>query len=613
MTASRRIVTAVFLSGALVGGVFVLPYWFPPSSPILSASMLAGFNNALAYDVYVVVLGLLAYVLAPFVAKPHVLGALTPSRPLFRVPSWPAVAIIVGHIVLFTALYLRRHAFVFAEALYFEDAAYRVSAGQLPFVDFIFFYGPLFVFPTAILGRYAGILLAYGIVYVMAYVAGLYLLYVVMDALVAERRRLNWWFALLAVGFFNPITGLNYTFGRFLLPIVSLLAVWQCQAAFTIRRWWLAVALVGLAILCSPDIAAVTVIGSGLLIAASGIEAWRSSRIQQYAAIVAIPGVALIVAVVPLLLLDGTWGPVFAYVKPIATFSSGGWSTPIDPSLPMLTGVGLTALACAILVAGLANPRDRERRPLVAAFGITLLLMQRAIFGKADVLHIIYSGLPAFLVVVAWQAAAVERRAPRWIGAAMIIGLMIPLQFYHAMLFVPSLMARFEMSEVAHASTDAPATAKADIQASLATAVDRFGDDRLYYMHKLEYYRLPIYLERRLKPFLHHPSLTSAFTKEDIEDVIGELKQGGAVVLARRTDLMLSGPPAPLPTRWPYYAMSAPLPGSTVFNLTTEFQWRLEKPLIEFLTTAYDTTFEDGEIVGLVLKSDSTRPAHALQ
>ena len=119
-------------------------------------------------------------------------------------------------------------------------------------------------------------------------------------------------------------------------------------------------------------------------------------------------------------------------------------------------------------------------------------------------------------------------------------------------------------------------------------------------MHRLEYYRLPIYLRYQLKPFLYHPSLTSAFTTKDIEGVIGSLRETDVIVLARRSDLVVT-PPRLFPMRWWYYATSSPLPGSQVYNLTLEFQSRLEAPLVQFLNSDYYVrAFEDGEIVGLV-------------
>jgi hypothetical protein len=94
--------------------------------------------------------------------------------------------------------------------------------------------------------------------------------------------------------------------------------------------------------------------------------------------------------------------------------------------------------------------------------------------------------------------------------------------------------------------------------------------------------------------------------------MIAMLRASSAIVLSRTADLALDTP-VPLDTRWPYFLTSSPLPGSTVYNLTTAFQSRLDRPLVEFLNTAYRREFEDGEIVGLVLREQTVAAGHAVQ
>lgn len=95
------------------------------------------------------------------------------------------------------------------------------------------------------------------------------------------------------------------------------------------------------------------------------------------------------------------------------------------------------------------------------------------------------------------------------------------------MLFRPYIernIVRAQGMSGGHASGRSSATKEA-IQANIARAVEQFGRDRLYYMHKLEYYRLPIYLRFGLEPILYFPSLTTAFTEADIQRVILELRE----------------------------------------------------------------------------------------
>jgi hypothetical protein len=601
MTA-KHLFRAVVSLGGLSFGVFILPYLFPPASAILSASSLAGFNNSLAYAWYVGALVLAAYALAGQVSGDGAREAFEGTGPLFVAPPVAVIAVMAAHLGLFVALYARTHGFVFGEPLYFQDAAYRMHAGSVPFVDFVFFYGPLLISPVVFLAGYVGIPAAYGIYYVASYLAGLYLLYVVLAALLGRKRQLVAWYCVFAIGFFNPITGLNYTLGRFLLPIVTLLASWRCYQAPSTGRWLGAVALMTAAFLCSPDIA---VVALASVLVLCGLLCWidgRDRRLTTSAAVLAgIPVGALVLAGGLMRFIDGTWRPLVGYLRPIVTFSAGGWNTPIDPSLPALALIAATVLTVARLWRAWRDCRGTRLAALLAAYGVMVVLMQRAGLGKADVVHLAFSGLPAFLPAAAWTLPKAGPRPLRWMTALLIVGVVGPLQFYHAMLFVPSLLQRWTRPAVSASGAGripAPPT-RSEIQASLAKAVEHFGTGQLYYMHRLEYFRLPIYLRYQLKPFLYHPSLTSAFTSEDIAGVIQSLRQSGVTVLARRSDLTASGA-TPIPTHWWYYVTSSPLPGSEVYNLTLEFQARLEAPLVQFLNSEYDVAFEDGEIVGLV-------------
>jgi hypothetical protein len=524
------------------------------------------------------------------------------------------IGTMIGCAALFGFLYRVTHGFMFAEALYFQDAAYRVRAGMTPFVDFNFFYGPLLVYPTALLSRYLGLSGAYAVYYVATWLAGLYLLWVVVAALVDDRRLAICWFLFFAVGFINPITGLNYTFTRFMLPPVTLLAVWRSLHGFTWPRSVIAVALVALAILCSPDIGVVTLAGAAVLSALSLAQAGAGGGAARVRC-VAIPLAGVIVAGGALMLIDGTVGSLEAYFRPIVTFSAGGWSTPIDPSVPMLALLGFSALVAALLWAMWWRAPISPMGALAAGYAAMFMLMQRSIFAKADVEHIAYSGIPVFVAAAGWSSSSpVNRRRSTWLAGALLVGIVAPLQFYHAMLFLPSVVQRASRATVVSAAgaAAAPAASKDAIRASLARAVEFFGPDRIYYMHHLEYYRLPIYVDYQLKPFLYHPSLTSVFTREDIEGVTRELQASQAVVLTRRVDLDLPVV-RPLPTRWWYFATSSPLPGSAVFNLTVQFQARLEEPLRQFLVTNYTRQFENGEIVGLTFRTPGALTRRAVQ
>jgi hypothetical protein len=61
------------------------------------------------------------------------------------------------------------------------------------------------------------------------------------------------------------------------------------------------------------------------------------------------------------------------------------------------------------------------------------------------------------------------------------------------------------------------------------------------------------------------------------------------------------------------FLTSSPLPGSSVFELTSRFQTKLEAPLLEFLMTEYDIGLEDGEIVALLPREVGANASEGLR
>ena len=577
---------------------------FPRATSILSASSLAGFNNSLAYAWFVLVLGLPAHLLA---------NALPPAIMTFRapepghpslVPTKTVVVTILCHLLLFGALYAYKRGFVFAEALYFEDLIYRMSVGAVPFVDVHFFYGPLLLYPAAFLSHAMSIEAAYAIYYIAVYAIGLYFLFVVLAWLVPARKEADGWFLVFALGFFNPYTGLNYTLVRHLLPVIVLVATWWYVRKINGLRMAAVLALVFFALTYSSEIGLVTLISVGTFSTLWIIHLKPRAKVGSViAAHLAPPILAVAVLGAVFYWIDPNLHALRSYIQPIFTFSSGGWSTPIDPSLPMLTMIVLTVVVGAVALRALRGQPWGEASCWLTAYGLMVILMQRAAFGKADVVHIVYSGLPLYLLSVRVCSSCDGRDAWRkGLRYLLIVGLIGPLQLFHVMQYAPFLEKYFVEPPAQQSSHPAGRIRpnKEAIQASIVRAVEHFGSDQLYYMHKLEYYRLPVYTRLHLRPVLYYPSLTSAFTQEDIQEVIRELRTANIIVIALRRDLAEEVHSQDGGLHWLHYMMSFPLSGSSVFDLTLQFQAKLETPLSEFLKSSYEVQFEDGEVLALV-------------
>lgn len=615
-----RVIISLFLLLSLAGmavGVFIAPYLVPQPGALLSVSALAGFNNSLAYALYVLFLGLVIYLatrLSPTRAEPA--EPLVASRPSLVPP--PIVTLVLGlHVVLFGALYAFKHGFVFAEALYFQDLLYRMKAGAVPFVDVHFFYGPALLYPALFLTRYVGIELAYAVYYVATYVVGLYLIYVVLGCLLRSHREAQAWFVFFALGLFNPYTGLNYAIVRHMLPVVALLAAWWCFRAPGVGSLAGTVVVVTLALVYSPEIGVVTLLSVGTLSALVLLRPSGGLVLRAHPLVhLAVPVSSAALMVLLFHVIDPSYRALASYFELILTFSSGGWNTPIDPSLPTLTMIALTIMVGVVIVRTVRSRGWDESAVWLVSYGVLILLMERAAFGKADISHIAYSGLPLYLLAVRCAPGFWTWNGKNaWMAVLLFVGLVGPQQLYHGMLFLPYVersVVHAQGMSGGHASGRSSATKEA-IQAGIARAVEQFGRDRLYYMHKLEYYRLPIYLRFGLEPILYFPSLTSAFTDKDMRGVIDELRERRAIVIARQADLEQLPPAVESGPHWLMFLTSSPLPGSAVYDLTNRFQARLEAPLLEFLKAEYDIGLEDGEIVALLPREVGAKASEGLR
>ena len=138
MIPDRRAAIGVLiaLSIALLYGTWILPYRFPPSQFVIGASYEVGFNNAVSFLAYLICVPLIALVAAPllpaFGTRP--IGAVREHGLADRT----AAVVILGHVFLFAALYAYKGRFVFAEGLYFQSLLYRMSTGEIPYLQFSF-------------------------------------------------------------------------------------------------------------------------------------------------------------------------------------------------------------------------------------------------------------------------------------------------------------------------------------------------------------------------------------------------------------------------------------------------------------------------------------------
>lgn len=574
---------------ALLAAVFYAPYVWPPSDAWLSASVLDGFNNPLSFRLYIVFL--VPCILLMRSRWPT--GAALPpgNPPLWMRPRAAVVWVVAFHAVLFAALYSLKKGFVFADALYFQEIIYRVDYGMVPYKDTYYSYGPILIYPAVLLMKFMRLEAAYALHYVFNYCVGLYLLHAALSWMIESKKEADAWFILFSFGFINPLAGLNYALVRHLLPIICVIAAYRHVQEPSRSAFLSSAGTLLLALLYSPEIGIVS------LVAASAVAVLSLSPRRLLPAIV-----ALAVFLCLFYLMDPGMKALKGYIDPLFSFSAGLTDSPIIPSIPRLTMMLVTILSGGALLACVLKDGVGPSTALAAGYWLITVAMQRATYGVADVPHIAYNALPAFLLSVRLAPFfGAGRQGQRRVALLLLAGVVAPLQFFNVMLFAPSLLKRLRReAPVATAPAQASTPEKKDIQASMVKAVERFGADKTYFMYNLDYYRLPIFVRFKLKPVLYHidPLIT-----RDPQIPIEELRQSGALIMTLRGELTEEGKVRENdPLEWLYYATDALLPGSRAHNLHVRADRAKLAPVRKFLASSYETILEDGELVVLAPK-----------
>ena len=606
----------------LATGIFVAPYLLPPNSVVRSASTIVGFNNALAYVLYLIGVSATAWILSRSVSWEGPCVALPASARSFR-PTAAVWWIGLVHAVGFLLLYSYKRQFVFADGLYFQHVALRVASGAIPYSTVGFMYGPATLYPVVFLSKFMSITDAYALYYVVVYLSGLYALFAMLRWCVPQQDRVDGIFIALAVGFFNPITALNYTFVRHLLPALTVLSVWAYLVKPTWGRLLCGTGMLWISLMYSADIGLVAV--GGVMVvsiltygsrrrAASGLahEATPTPArsMRSILTLLWVPGLAFAMMLLAFAMIPPGMENLGHYLEVVSRFSAGGSNTPVEVSLPLLAMVALLLLAFTATIALLREQGLRGTTVPLVAVGVTCVMMQRAAFGKPDVVHIAYAALPALIMCfAATEGLWGWRKARTWLFVA-VLSLALPLQYYHALLFRPFLTSR--LSARRH-TTDVSAVASQPIKAQLDELVQKMGSERTYYMHNLMYYSLPTYLRFQLKHALYFTIPEEIFSEADIDTVLHQLAQTQAAVIMLRSDYAGKGPDdARVPAASLKTVLDAltasPLPGSKVYQATATALHDLWRPFVEYVRQHYTVRAQTKDLVGLVPRTAGTLP-----
>lgn len=634
----------------LVAGVCLLPYVYPPGQFIKGASAAAGFNNAVAYLWYVGFLWVPVLILSRILFRTVTLAdRLWLGRPVFN-PTGTVWCVLVAHALLFGALYAYKGRYIFAEALYFQTLLYRMTAGEVPYLDFSFYYGPAMLYPAYFLTYFMSVEAAYAVSFVATYLAGLYLLSLAIRLIVPDPRSGDRWFLVLAIGFFNPWTGLNVTFVRFLLPVLAcLLAAWYvrtgrmgafigavCALAtamlYTFEAGVVGVAGVTLMVLMGSSrriVAGVlrvqpdrTGIGpapdeSGSARPSHGAVPPRGALLRRAGAVI---GTSLVFLLGGFALFDPSLRALLLYPAIALSYSAGAHNLPIYPNLPALTLLLLTVVALALAVVVMRRGALAGYEDLALVALAVVLLMERGAFGVAEPTHFAYYGLPLFLFCV-YLVSPLPTNGPlvKGLAVVLLVGVALPMQYYHASLVLP-FIERYAAERETHHAQQQPVVRPevitgASVEKTLASLVTRIGSDRPYLMFQLDYYSYPVYRKLGLRYPTYFTFLTNARTFNDVDLVIAQLEQSRAVVLARRSDLV----PAMVESHrsglqhWLDRLSGAHTAGSELAEMMRASEERLLEPLRRFLADSYSVGPEEDGIVALLPREVGAKASEGLR
>jgi hypothetical protein len=594
------------LSIALVYGTWILPFRFPPRQFVIGASYEVGFNNGVSFLVYLICVPLMAFVTGGLLQVQR--GVNPRQAGSGRLADKVAAVVIASHVALFAALYAYKGRFVFGESLYFQSLLYRMSTGEVPYVDFSFYYGPLMLYPSYWLSRVAGLDLAYGIWFIATYVVGLIFLYVALRVILVQERTRAFWFVLLALGLFNPLTGVNVTFTRYLFPSMVFLAA----AGFVLRggraRGALASALLAAAVAYSFEVAALS-IGAVVLVwfaFAFGTLMLRMAGLARGHSQVPPASVSTVRAIALLaiggclsaaffLFVDPTGQGLRTYPAIAESYSGGAHNVPIYPHLPFIALAAITVVTLAIVVRLAWRGLGDEVTLGVAAYSLVALMAQRAAFGAAEPSHFAFFGLPMFCLALYMSGFLSDPQAARTcLAAVLVVGIVLPMQYYHAMEFVPFFTHRLNAGTEALEGTSVADAPSRTLEQNLRDVVEAVGTTHPYLMYEMEYSSLPVYRDFGLRYATYYTMLINARDTAGVNTVIDDVRHHQAIVVARARDLHGLEPPprSRAVVRLLDLLSGAHTAGSDLNAVLMKSRSRLTDPFLAFIRREYIPVYE---------------------
>ena len=386
--------------------VFVLPYRFPLSEPVLSDTWTAGANNQVA----AVALALVSVVvtLVCWYRTTNSIEHRTPELLDRRYLYGGILVAIVWTAGLGTAV-ARANMYWGDEGYFLHQLRTGLVFHKAIYTGFEFAYGPLlYLWPEACIRWLAPLGLSFTAAYLVSLAAmqsaGLAMAFYTVRALPLRRSYQACAFALITFGTVNSLLGLNYSVFRFILPFACIVPLSRQR---TIAKAALLAALAEIACLStSPELG--LAFGGASIAYAIYRGVFDRSR-WLVTTLAPILGAIAFFAMI---------GPTYLFT--LGNMAKGGFNLLLRPA-PHILSLLLAAVALAPLAVA-RSVRKPGSGAMILAFYIAALGMLPAALGRADAIHIFFDGMGLYLLsLVELNAAPAGWRRVGMVSVAVLI------------------------------------------------------------------------------------------------------------------------------------------------------------------------------------------------
>lgn len=223
----------VFLITLLVTGFFIVPHFFPSETIAASMSYDYGCNNRIG--VIYVGFAILIMAIGGFLTKMDTFSFFSDNTIRISLSNLYVGAGLVVSFICITALSGERLVCYGYDCSYFIPRVCEMKCGNIPYVDFAFFYGPLTIYVPYWINTlipFLSVTNTYLLSVLIFHLLGLYMFFELVNALEADRIVKSWVFWIVFVLFIPTTLGMNCQLLRFVFPFWML---WRLH--YIGQRW----------------------------------------------------------------------------------------------------------------------------------------------------------------------------------------------------------------------------------------------------------------------------------------------------------------------------------------------------------------------------------------